>query len=60
LVHVLAFCFLHLFQLQLLKHKNELQLCPLTVVIKRALDRLARKDPANIFADPVSVEEVGY
>ena len=38
---------------------SELQLRPLNVVMKRILDRLGRKDPANIFAKPVSLEEVG-
>ncbi len=37
---------------------NDLQLRPLVVVMKRILDRLGRKDPADIFAEPVSVEEV--
>lgn len=37
---------------------SELQLRPLNVVMKRILDRLGRKDPANIFAKPVSLEEV--
>lgn len=37
---------------------SDLQLRPLTVVMKRILDRLGRKDPADIFADPVSVDEV--
>ena len=42
----------------MLQQTNELQLCPLNTVMKRILDRLARKDPANIFAEVVNVEEV--
>lgn len=30
----------------------------MNVVLRRILDRLTRKDPANIFAQPVSVEDV--
>ena len=45
-------------QLRMLQQTSELQLRPLNVVMKRILDRLGRKDPANIFAEPVSLEEV--
>lgn len=45
-------------QLRFLQMISGLQLRPLNVVIKRSLERLGRKDPADIFADPVSVEEV--
>ena len=46
-------------QLRMYQQISELQLRPLNVVMKRILDRLGRKDPANIFAKPVSLEEVG-
>jgi hypothetical protein len=42
----------------MLQQTNELQLCPLNTVMKRILDNLSRKDPANIFAETVNVEEV--
>eukprot|EP00731_Ephydatia_muelleri_P002416 Em0001g2416a len=45
-------------QMKMCQHVQELQLCPLNVVLRRILDRLTRKDPANIFAQPVSVEDV--
>ena len=45
-------------QLRMYQQISELQLRPLNVVMKRILDRLGRKDPANIFAKPVSLEEV--
>ena len=45
-------------QLRMSQQTNELQLCPLNTVMKRILDRLARKDPADIFAEVVNVEEV--
>ena len=32
---------------------------PLNTVMKRIVDRLKRKDPADIFAEPVSTDEVG-
>ena len=44
--------------MKMCQHVMDLQLCPLDVVLKRVLDRLMRKDPANIFAQPVSVEDV--
>lgn len=44
--------------MKMCQHVQELQLCPLNVVLRRILDRLTRKDPANIFAQPVSVEDV--
>ena len=37
---------------------KELQLKPLNLLIRRMIDRLRRKDPADIFAEPVSIEEV--
>ncbi len=45
-------------QLRLLHTIGELQLRPLNLVMRRVLDRIARKDPADIFADPVSIDEV--
>ena len=42
----------------MLQQTNELQLCPLNTVMKRILDSLARKDPADIFAEVVNAEEV--
>ncbi|CAI8037016.1 Bromodomain-containing protein 1 [Geodia barretti] len=45
-------------QLRMLQQTNELQLCPLNTVMKRILDNLSRKDPADIFAETVNVEEV--
>ena len=42
----------------MLQQTNELQLCPLNTVMKRILERLSRKDPADIFAETVNVEEV--
>lgn len=35
-----------------------LRLTPLEVIMKRLLTRLAAKDPADIFAEPVSLEDV--
>lgn len=55
-VHVQIYVFL--LQLRMLQQTNELQLCPLNTVMKRILDRLARKDPADIFAEVVNVDEV--
>ena len=46
-------------QLKMKQNIKELQLKPLNVLIRRVLERLRRKDPADIFAEPVSVEEVG-
>ncbi len=45
-------------QLRYLYMINDLQLRPLAMVMKRILDRLGRKDPADIFGEPVSLEEV--
>ena len=45
-------------QLRLLHTIGELQLRPLNLLMRRVLDKIARKDPADIFTDPVSVEEV--
>ncbi len=45
-------------QLRYLYMINDLQLRPLAMVMKRILDRLGRKDPADIFGEPVSSEEV--
>ena len=47
-------------QLRLLMTISELQLRPLNFILKKALDRIARKDPAKIFADPVSIEDVSF
>lgn len=35
-----------------------LRLTPLEVIMKRLLTRLAAKDPADIFAEPVPLEDV--
>lgn len=37
----------------------ELRLTPLTVLLRSVLDQLQDKDPAHIFAQPVSLTEVG-
>ena len=47
-------------QLRLMENIAELQLRPLNLLMRRMLERIARKDPADIFADPVSVEEVRF
>ena len=47
-------------QIRFLHMINDLQLRPQCVVMKRVLDRLSRKDPADIFADPVSIDEVRF
>ena len=47
-------------QLRFLQMISGLQLRPLNVVMKRCLERLGRKDPADIFADPVSIDEVSF
>jgi len=39
-------------QLRLLMITGELQLRPLNHILRKALDRIARKDPAKIFAVP--------
>lgn len=36
----------------------ELRLRPLTAIMRRMLDRIARKDPADIFSEAVCVDEV--
>lgn len=36
----------------------ELRLTPLTVLLRSVLDQLQDKDPARIFAQPVSLKEV--
>lgn len=36
----------------------ELRLTPLTVLLRSVLDQLQEKDPARIFAQPVSLKEV--
>ena len=51
-------CTMYAVQLRMLQQTNELQLCPLNTVMKRILDSLARKDPADIFAEVVNAEEV--
>lgn len=45
-------------QLRLLMMIGELQLRPLNYILRKALERIARKDPADIFASPVSIEDV--
>lgn len=47
-------------QLRLLETISELRLRPLNLVMRRMLERISRKDPADIFADPVSVDEVKF
>ena len=47
-------------QLKMVQNIKELQLKPLNVLIRRVLERLRRKDPADIFAEPVSVDEVSW
>ena len=44
--------------LKMIQSIKELQMKPLNLLIRRMLERLRRKDPADIFAEPVSVEEV--
>lgn len=36
----------------------ELRLTPLTVLLRSVLEQLQEKDPAKIFAQPVSLKEV--
>lgn len=45
-------------ELLLMQRTYELRLRPLMVIMRRMLDRIARKDPADIFAEAVSVEDV--
>ena len=45
-------------QLRLMENIGELQLRPLNLLMRRMLDRISRKDPADIFKDPVSVDDV--
>ena len=45
--------------LKMVQSIKELQMKPLNLLVRRVLERLRRKDPADIFAEPVSVEEVG-
>lgn len=49
---------LSILQLRMQQHMTDLQLQPLTVLLRRTLDQLQQKDPVNIFADPVSVDDV--
>ena len=44
--------------LKMLQSIQELQVKPLNLLIRRVLERLRRKDPAEIFAEPVSIDEV--
>ena len=39
---------------------NQLQLRPLIPIMRRMLERISRKDPADIFAEAVSVDEVSF
>lgn len=45
-------------QLRLSEEISRLRFTPKEVIMKRLLNRLATKDPADIFAEPVSLEEV--
>lgn len=38
----------------------ELELMPFTVLLRTTLDLLQEKDPAHIFAEPVSLSEASY
>ncbi|XP_065178853.1 peregrin-like isoform X1 [Sycon ciliatum] len=44
--------------LRMHQHMTDLQLQPLTVLLRRTLDQLQQKDVLKIFAEPVSVDEV--
>ena len=44
--------------LKMVQSIKELQMKPLNTLIRRMIERLRRKDPADIFAEPVSVDEV--
>ena len=46
--------------LKMVQSIKELQMKPLNTLIRRMIERLRRKDPADIFAEPVSVDEVSY
>ena len=39
---------------------SRLRLTPLEVIMKRLLLKLSAKDPADIFAEPVPLEDVSY
>ena len=45
-------------KLRLLMTIGELQLRPLNLILRKSLERIARKDPAAIFANPVTVKDV--
>lgn len=45
-------------QLRLSEEISRLRFTPIEVIMKRLLNRLATKDPADIFAEPVPLEEV--
>ena len=52
---LMSSCFM---QLRMAEEISRLRLIPSSVVMKRILAKLAAKDPADIFAEPVSPEEV--
>ena len=39
---------------------SRLSLIPTEVVMKRIIHKLMAKDPADIFTEPVSIEDVSY
>lgn len=48
-----------LLQIMLQQTLMEFQLTPFTVLLRAVLDQLQEKDQARIFAEPVSIKEVG-
>ena len=45
-------------QLRMMEEITRLSLTPLEVMMKRVLNKLSAKDPADIFAEPVPVDDV--
>ena len=53
-----TFCFYVSLQLRMSEEAFRLRLTPLEMIMKRLLTRLAAKDPADIFAEPVPLDDV--
>lgn len=47
-----------LLQIKLQQTALEVQLTPFAILLRSVLDQLQEKDPAKIFAQPVSIKEV--
>lgn len=58
-VHVMTDAFsYHLLQIQVSQQMFEARVCPAITMMRPVLSYLQKKDPADIFAEPVSAEDV--